>query len=135
MTSNNKNKKMKRETADKLLEGVKERIYKVNHNPSYCYSITEAKVFGSYVNSDKDMLSDLDIAIRLEPKYGRDSQEFRDKREECLSMDYLIYYDWPRQDVLRFIRNRHPYISVHVLGWSEEEDDIINGDRTLELTV
>ena len=83
MTSSRKDIRIKRSTADKLLDGVKERILLANANDSFCYRIKRAVVFGSYVNDpDKDTLGDLDIGIEFEAKYPLNSKEFRDKEME-----------------------------------------------------
>ena len=63
MTVKNKNVKMHRTTAKRYLDTTLERIKQYNaedDNPLY---IKKAVVFGSYINSDKEMLSDLDIAL------------------------------------------------------------------------
>jgi predicted nucleotidyltransferase len=134
MTSQRKDRKMHRNTADRLLEGVRERIAEVNSNEDYCYSITEAYVFGSYVNSDRDMISDLDIALRVERRCSTDSEQYRRRQAECPYGDVFLQLVWPKEEVLRFIRNRSGYISIHTLG-DVEQDAIIFSDRTIRLEV
>ena len=136
MTSKNKRAKMKRETADKLLKAVQKRILEVNANLMFCYRVTEALVFGSYVNEpERQMLSDLDIALRLEPKYPMDSPEFQARRNAAPGGDFLLYLCWPQEEVYRYIRKRHPYISIHKLGVFKEEDEIILSNQTMQLMV
>ena len=134
MTSNRKDRKMKRSTADRLLEEIQERILEVNENPDYCYRVTEALVFGSYVNDPgREMLSDLDIAIRLEAKYPRDSPQFKARQDLAKTNDYLLMLVWQQEEIYRFIRNRNGYISIHKLGAFPEEDEIILSDKTMQL--
>jgi predicted nucleotidyltransferase len=113
MTVKNKNVRMKRSTADRLLKGVQERILEVNSNPRYCYRVTEAVVFGSYVNDpEKQMLGDLDIALDYDLRYPKDSEEYRAKKEECKSNDFIEYNRWPLEEVMRYIRNRSGWIQL-----------------------
>lgn len=134
MTSRRKDRKMHRSTADRLLREVTDRIAEANGNEDYAYRITEAYVFGSYVNSDKDMLSDLDIAIRLEQKWPTQSAEYYSKQCECPYSDTFLWLIWPREEVLRYIRNRSGYISIHILG-NPEEDEIIFSDKVMQIGV
>jgi len=129
MTSNRKDRKMRRTTADRLLSGVKDRIREANANPDFCYTISEAYVFGSYANSDREMLSDLDIAVRLQARCPTDSEQYRRRQAECPYGDVFLQLVWPKEEVLRFIRNRSGYISIHTLG-DPEQDAIIFSDKT-----
>lgn len=130
MTSKSKDRKMKRTTADRLFEGVKERIKEINTDQSYCYRITDAIVFGSYINApEKDMISDLDIAIRLERRYAPDSPEYKAKQNECTSRDFLVQANWPKEEVIKHVNGGSHYISVHTLGRDSEQDAIILSDQ------
>lgn len=136
MTSKNKEAKMKRETADRLVKAVQQRILEVNVDPQFCYRVAEALVFGSYVNDpERKMLSDLDIALRLEAKYPTDSPEFEARRKAAPGGNFLLYLCWPQEEVYRYIRKRHPYISIHKLGVFKEEDEIILSKQTMQLMV
>ncbi len=116
MTSSRKDVRIRRETADRLLEGLRERILLANANDSFCYRIKRAVVFGSYVNDpDKDTLGDLDIGIEFEAKYPPTSEEFRNKEMECRSSDWFKAMVWPKEEVVRYLRNRSGYISIHDL--------------------
>lgn len=134
MTSNRKDIKMRRETADRHLREVACRIREVNSDQRYCYSITEAYVFGSFVNTDDELISDLDIAVRLEPRCEIHSERYRHKQSECpFSGDYM-WLVWPREEVLRFIRHSSSYVSIHVLG-DPEQDALIFSDKVMEIGV
>ena len=121
MTSSRKDVRIKRETADRLLEGLRERILLANANDSFCYRIKRAVVFGSYVNDpDKDTLGDLDIGIEFEARYPPNSEEFRNKEGECRTTDWFKAMAWPKEEVVRFLRNRSGYISIHDLSSDHE---------------
>ena len=121
MTSSRKDIRIKRETADRLLDGVRERILQVNADDSFCYRLSRAVVFGSYVNDpDKNMLGDLDIGVRFEPRYPLDSKEFRSKQAECRTSDFLKAMAWPKNEVVRFLRGGSPFISIHDLDVDRE---------------
>ena len=55
-----------RVTAQRALENVIQRIEKANNKKDFIYKITKAVLFGSYINSDKDKVGDLDIALYIE---------------------------------------------------------------------
>ena len=57
-----------RETAKRALENVVQRIKEVNENKEFIYKITKAVLFGSYINSTKDKVGDLDIAVYVDLK-------------------------------------------------------------------
>lgn len=133
MTSENKTRKIRRSTAEGYIQGLLDRIEVVNSNPSYCYSVKRVLLFGSYVNSDKEMLSDLDVALDISPKYDYASYEFESKRQEYTGRNFLMAYDWPKQEVLKFIRNRNAYISLHILGNPEQDENFIFADKTLQI--
>ena len=121
MTSSRKDVRIKRETADRLLTGLRERIIQANGNESFVYRIKRAVVFGSYVNEpDRQLLGDLDIGIQLEAKYPKGSAEFKAKEDECNTSDWLVAAAWPKNEVLRFLRNRSGYISIHDLVTDRE---------------
>ncbi len=133
MTSSRKDIRIRRSTADRLLDGVKERIIQANANDSFCYRIKRAVVFGSYVNDpDKDTLGDLDIGIEFEAKYPPNSEEFRNKEMECRSSSWFAAMAWPKEEVVRYLRNRSGYISIHDMVW--DRDAVFSKD-VLELEV
>jgi predicted nucleotidyltransferase len=69
MTINNKTIKMKRSKAQTLIERTANLIreYNAGDNP---LRINRMVVFGSYANSDKRLLSDVDIALGWECRSG-----------------------------------------------------------------
>ncbi len=129
MTSNLKEFKIRRATADKLLKGLTERIAEYNDNPYKPYYVKRAVVFGSYVNNPgREMLSDLDIGINLDLRYDDDALTEILIRSDCLDIlsrhpSYDGRWGKPLYPILlsyrgavRFLRNRSPYISIHKIG-------------------
>ena len=116
MTVNDKGRTMKRSTADRLLDGVRERIIQANRNEDFACRVERAVVFGSYVNEpDRDRIGDLDIAIRLVDRYPKGEMNIvrqRKIREAPGHMDTIYAMSWYREEVYRFIRNRSPYIQI-----------------------
>ena len=133
MTSSRKDVRIKRETADRLLSGLRERILQANANESFCYRIKRAVVFGSYVNDpNREALGDLDIGILFEAKYPFNSEEFRNKERECKSSDWFKAMAWPKEEVVRYLRNRSGYISIHDI---ETDHEAIFSKNIIELEV
>ena len=124
MTSDRKDVRIKRSTADRILKGLQQRIIEVNTVCEFAYIMKRAVVFGSYVNSDKDTLGDLDIGFQLEPVFEDpvDRQIFEEHRRSfCKSDDFMMLLIWPKEEVLRYLRNRSAYISLHEIGTPEDE--------------
>ena len=117
--------KLRRTTADGYVEDVRRRIREVNSDQTFCFEVVRAVVFGSYVNEpQKQMLGDLDVAVELRHKYEGDDREFYEgmSRERCPRQDdwmFMLY--WPREEVLRHIRNRRAYLSIHSIGGPDDE--------------
>ena len=128
--------RMKRSTANRKLEEVRTRIKAVNSDLAYCYTITRAVVFGSYVNNPEyETLGDLDVALELRPRYDGSEMEARETeaRERCPdSYGYLDYLGWPREEVLRAVRKSDGYVSIHIIG---HDDEAIFSKDVLELEV
>lgn len=68
MKLDNKTRKYSRKTAQNNLKNVIQKIKEVNEKDEFIYKITKAVLFGSYINSSKDKIGDLDIAIYTELK-------------------------------------------------------------------
>ena len=63
MTTTNKERKIHRATAKKLLDRLVADVNTYNEDRSNPFYVKAIYVFGSYVNTDKELLSDLDIAL------------------------------------------------------------------------
>lgn len=67
-------KPIRRKTADDLLAKLMERVRLVNADSSFLYTVTEVRVFGSYL-SDAERLSDVDVAIDVARREGTAGRE------------------------------------------------------------
>jgi predicted nucleotidyltransferase len=66
---------MPRGRAEPTLAGLLRRVEEVNATPHHLFRIPTVIVYGSYVRGEA-FLSDVDIAVDLEPKWERASKEF-----------------------------------------------------------
>jgi predicted nucleotidyltransferase len=125
-------KRLKKQTAVKYLNGVIERIGEVNRDDSFNYMIARAVVFGSFANNPEyEDFGDLDIGFSMRPKWDGEAQIKRNhaKQLECSSSDWFCYIAWPTEEVLRHIKNRSGYISLH----SIEGDSSVLQRKYIEL--
>ena len=109
--------KLLRKTTNGYVSDIVRRISEVNSNDDYSYRVERAVLFGSYVNHpERDRIGDLDVALKVVPKHDGDRQREADEkaRQRCpSSYGYVDYLCWPREEVLRHIRNRRVYVSIH----------------------
>ncbi len=125
-----------REIADGYVEDIRRRIRDVNSDPMFCYRVTRAVIFGSYVNDlEMQTLGDLDLALKLEPKYEGEEMEHYESlsRGRHRTRDWMAAMLWPQEEVLRYVRNRRSYVSVHMIGGSD--DEAIFSKRWLEMDI
>ena len=125
MTVNNKEKRFKRETAERHLDILMEKVRAYNANPFNPYMFSDIVVFGSYVNDpQKQMLGDLDIGFKLEPRYFTEESfaacmEIGEENAlgELPSLTRLpSYVDWTdicQEYALKFIKHGLGYIALH----------------------
>ena len=62
-----------RRRADAIISEITERAKEINENDSFAYRVAKVAVFGSYLNSDKAKLGDLDLAADLVQRYEGDT--------------------------------------------------------------
>ena len=112
-----KNKKIyTRETARKALENVIQRIKEANKNDEFIYRITKAVLFGSYINTNKEKVGDLDIAIYLELKNHSKPEYIQNRIRALNSLNYvpfLLEFIYGREEVFKFIKNRKQVLELH----------------------
>ena len=114
---NSKNKKLySRETARRVLEDLINRIKEANEKEEFIYKITRVVLFGSYINSNKEKIGDLDIAIYYELK-DKSKPEVEQNVIRSYSRDnHISYYlrcIYGKEEVAKFIKNKHRIISIH----------------------
>jgi predicted nucleotidyltransferase len=113
-------KPITRQTADIALFQLLERVDQVNRGEYFLAKVTKVVVFGSYLRAGVDRLSDLDIAVELQPKepdWDR-LRELTQKRVEQLQSagrrfrNWLdIEYYW-HLEAFRFLKGRSRAISL-----------------------
>jgi hypothetical protein len=113
-------KRITRAKADALVEGLIERARQINDDDRFVLCVTELRAFGSYVEPDKNDLGDVDIgfAVEVKPKFDANDVTGLSKRTErhfrnIPARNFLEVLFLPRKVVLRTLKNRSPYISLH----------------------
>lgn len=103
---------VRRERAERMIVALAEEAVRINQDPLPWYDVTRLSVFGSYL-SDKAVLGDLDIAVRVTPRWepGGDgfARAWRTFPDVCpppaRMRDQLDLIHWPRTYVFtRFKR-------------------------------
>jgi predicted nucleotidyltransferase len=117
-----------RAKADNLLQELLERVKEVNNHKEYLYKVESVKVFGSYL-SDKEILGDLDVAIKVMPKAKGDSFIEWNHARAALALNkgrrfnnYVQQLDWARREVLIHLSTRKKGLSIHFEG----DDDVLD---------
>ena len=113
-------RRIKRKTADRLVRELLERVGQVNKGP-YAYRVVRVLAFGSYL-SDIATLGDVDLVVELEQRDPHRHREVADARIEAAIQggrnfgSYVEAIAWPEQEVLRLLKNRSRYLSLHRAG-------------------
>ena len=138
MTVKNKNVKMHRATATKYLNETIERIRAYNNDTTNPLFVKVAVVFGSYVNSDKEMLSDVDIALAWgilknwmdwEEEHLDEIRKFWGIKSTPMVDQTLGYMQ--RKALIQF-RKRNMWVQFTSLDYQEERE-IVYSDKTQEI--
>lgn len=113
-------KRMNKATANKIFNEFMKRVEEINEDNNYIYRVSKLFLFGSYLNPEADDYGDIDIAYELERKIkdGRFLEASRrfiadaiaDGRVFSSIVEEVCY---PSDLVLRYLKNRSPYISLH----------------------
>lgn len=105
-----------------------ERVEKLNANNELAYIIESVKVFGSYL-SGKDVLGDLDVAIKLMRRVeGNEFKKLREKRIRIALQkgrqfsNFLQQAYWPQHEVILLLKTKKKGLSLH----DEESDEVVN---------
>ena len=129
---------MHRATATKYLNETIARIREYNTDATNPLYVTKAVVFGSYVNSDKEMLSDIDIALAWkirknwldwEEEHFDEIRKFWGIKSAPMVDQSLIYMQ--RKALIQF-RKRNMWVQFTSVDDSEERR-IVYSDKTVEI--
>jgi predicted nucleotidyltransferase len=112
-------KPITRQTADHALSQLLERVNQVNRDACFLAKVTKVVVLGSYLRADVDQLSDLDIAVELQPKEANwdrlralmlnrvEQLQMAGRRFNWLEIEY-----WWHLEAFRFLKSRSRAISL-----------------------
>ncbi len=115
-----------RQTGEDRLAQFLERVQALNANDECAYRVTKVVLFGSYLTS-KTRLSDVDLAIRLEPRPQYRSQwpetllaqaEEAERRGRRFST-FVDRLGWAQREAKRFLKARSRSLSLHDLDKEE----------------
>ena len=114
--------------ATQLLNELIERVKQVNATKDLIYYVETVKVFGSYL-STKDLLGDLDVAVKLARKYEGDKFMEENKKRSHLAIqkgrtfsNYFQELLWPHREVMLLLKTKKKGLSLH----DEERDEVIH---------
>ena len=121
-----------RKKADELLAELIERAKAINANNNLVYTVECIKVFGSYLG-DKELLGDLDVAVKLTRKYEGD--DFTKQNEKRIAIafkngrqfpNYISQIYWPYTEVMLLLKTKKKGLSLH----DEDSDEVIKKTDT-----
>lgn len=122
-------KRLKRATADRLLQEILDRAAAYNIVRHRLLWVEEIKVFGSYL-TESPTLGDVDVALRYsrKPTWSSAAAIRQAEEEGPESLLYLEKICWPEIALKRWLRSRSGYISIHE---QSEIDDLNCPVRTV----
>jgi hypothetical protein len=112
-------RRIDREKADALVASLIQRAKDINADKRFVLCVTELQAFGSYTYRSKEDLGDVDIAFSLEvkPAYAKldvtEQSKLTHRRLGLTPRNFLDFLFLPKKAVLRTLKNRSPYISLH----------------------
>jgi predicted nucleotidyltransferase len=133
-------KPVHRKKADEAIKGLMERVRIVNEDDLFLYRVTTVVLYGSYVRG-AERPADVDLAIDVKRKIC-DVKKFHeacwkhlnDSGRESRRIGYE--FDFPRDEVFVFLRQRKRTLSLHALhdfiGMEKHENfsyDVLFGDK------
>ena len=120
-----------RKTAKKVLENIVQRIKEVNKNKEFIYKVTKAVLFGSYINSNKEKIGDLDIAIYIELKdksIPEFEQNFARARTSLNYVPLILRFIYGKEEIYKYIKNRKRVLELHD-GVKVDEDSKLRNEK------
>jgi predicted nucleotidyltransferase len=132
-----KNCNLKRETAKKLIEELVERAKFINEQTDiekFPYKITFLSLFGSYINTDKEKIGDIDVFFDMESKWENKEDETRFflNSPENNGRNFIESLFYSRKLALSFLRNKKHSYSFHEM-W--EYDELVNKNKIEHKTI
>jgi len=105
-----------RETARRALENLKVKIKEANEREDFIYEIKKAVLFGSYINSNKEKVGDIDIALYIDLKnklIPETQQNFIRSKESGKEMPYLARLFYGKEEISKFVKDKKTVIQLH----------------------
>lgn len=109
-------KSFSRQTAKLALENVIKRISEVNQKEEFIYKITKAVLFGSYLNSSKEKIGDLDIALYVELKDNTKpeiDQNLARARTSSVYVPFILRFIYGKEEVFKYIKDKKRILQLH----------------------
>lgn len=113
--------RMNKIKADKVFGEFMKRVERINEDDTYIYRVSKLILFGSYLNPTANDYGDIDIAYELEQKIN-DNEAFFEahqcvidnaKKNGKVFSSFIDEIGHPEILVLRYLKNKSPYISLH----------------------
>ena len=110
-------KRISRTKANKILSDFLERIKQLKKDDYYISHVTEARVFGSYLDDEVEDLGDIDVQVDLELKPGYTHEQANEigwKRGGHKNLNYLMHICYANETEPKlFLKNRNRYLSFN----------------------
>jgi len=109
-------KSFSRQTAKLALENVIQRINEVNQKEEFIYKVTKAVLFGSYINSSKEKIGDLDIALYVKLKddtMPEIDQNVARARTSSGYVPFILRFIYGKEEVFKYIKNKKRILQLH----------------------
>jgi predicted nucleotidyltransferase len=115
-----KNVGVKRQSVEPLLNDLIQQAKFINtKNDKYTFPYTVRKlwVYGSYLNSDKPKLGDIDIFYEFQCRWKDDDRQemykYFNKMRTSPHRDIFDWMTYPERLILMYLRNKHRSFSFH----------------------
>ena len=113
-------KRIDRAKAAALIEGLLQRAKQINEDDRFVLTVTELRLFGSYLDHAAEDFGDVDVAFGIDtkPKYKAidvtELSKLTQRRfPDIPPRNFLEFLFLPKKVVLRTLKKRSPYISLH----------------------
>ena len=115
-------RRYKRATAEKALEGFRERVGEVNSSERFPYRARKVVLFGSMLDPARDPVGNVDLAVDIVPKDPdadpalQALDHARQAAERGRSFSTMFErLAWPRTEVILHLRSRSPLLNIDPL--------------------
>jgi len=108
-----------RSVGEQLLAGVLTRAADEDAQRQFVFCVTKIALFGSMLG-DSEMVSDVDLALEVTPRFEGDEFRARSQRRIDLAeqggkrfRSMIASVVWPRMEVTEYLRGGARYVSIH----------------------